>query len=71
MSPEYTNLTPQEVGHKAAELSVSGRPENLMELVLWAQRSALADQAKREMALERMTANAEELGLYEAPNERA
>jgi hypothetical protein len=44
MSPEYTNLTPQEVGHKAAELSVSGRPENLMELVLWAQRAAIAAQ---------------------------
>jgi hypothetical protein len=32
-----------------------------------AQRRALADQAKREMALERMVANAEELGLYNEP----
>lgn len=64
MSPDYTNLTPQDVGHKAAYLGVSGNPEALMEFVLWAQRSALADQAKREAALQRMTANAEELGLY-------
>jgi len=61
MSPEYTTLTPQQVGHKAAELCVSGRPENLMELILWAQRAAIAAQA-----LDRMTANAEELGLYDA-----
>lgn len=46
MSPEYTNLTPQEVGHKAAELCVSGRPENLMELVLWAQR--MAEKTKQQ-----------------------
>jgi hypothetical protein len=48
VNPEYTNVTTQEVGHKAAELSVSGRPENLMELILWAQRRALAHTTTKE-----------------------
>ncbi|MDP9651944.1 hypothetical protein [Paraburkholderia caledonica] len=50
MSPEYTSLTTQEVGRKAAELCVSGRPENLMELVLWAQQALLAAQIQPEPA---------------------
>ena len=45
MSPEYTNLTPQQVGHKAANLGVSGNPEALMEFCLWAIRSASSNQA--------------------------
>ncbi|MFM0141768.1 hypothetical protein [Paraburkholderia sp. RL18-085-BIA-A] len=49
MSPEYTHdLTPQEVGNKAANLNISGRPENLMELVYWAQRRALAHTDSKE-----------------------
>jgi hypothetical protein len=69
MSPEYTNLTPQAVGHKATNLNISGTPEALMELCVWAQRSA--DQAKREAALGRMVANAEEIGLYNEPEKAA
>lgn len=51
MSPEYTELTPQQIGHKAANLNVSGSPEALMEFALWAQRAiAQADdeRIKRE-----------------------
>ena len=47
MSPEYTNLSTQEVGNKAAALNISGKPESLMELVLWAQR-ALAHTTQKE-----------------------
>jgi hypothetical protein len=48
MSPEYPDLTTQEVGTKAAALNISGRPENLMELVVWAQRRALAHTATKD-----------------------
>jgi hypothetical protein len=69
MSPEYTNLTPQQVGRAAANLNISGTPEALMELCVWAQRSA--DQAKRDAAMDRMVADAEELGLYNEPEKAA
>lgn len=48
MSPEYTNLTTQEVGKKAALLNISGKPESLMELIVWAQQAALASVAAKE-----------------------
>jgi len=64
MNPEYTDVTQQEAGHAAANLGISGRPEALMEFVLWIWRRALADRAAREAALGRMVANVEELGLY-------
>ena len=67
MSPEYTKLTPQQVGHQAANLNVSGSPEALMQFVLWAQRSALADHAKREMALTELMRLSEEMGAYDLP----
>lgn len=48
MSPEHTDLTTQEVGAKAAMLNISGKPESLMELIVWAQRRALAHTATNE-----------------------
>lgn len=48
MSPEYTDLTTQEVGTKAAALNISGKPESLMELIVWAQRRTLATGGKED-----------------------
>lgn len=64
MNPEYVNVTPQQVGHKATNLGISGTPEALMEFAFWAQRMALAEKARRDLALDKMVANAESLDLY-------
>lgn len=48
MNPEYVNVTPQQVGHKAANLGISGTPESLMEFALWVERMALASRNSDE-----------------------
>ena len=53
MNPEYTDVTQQEAGHAAANLGISGRPEALMEFVLWAQRRVPAAQNLTEETKEK------------------
>lgn len=65
MSPEYTDLTTQEVGTKAAALNISGRPESLMEFIVWAQRRALASTALSEI-----TQASEAIGGYDLAEDK-
>jgi hypothetical protein len=53
-----------EVGPKMTELGCADRIERIIALLDWAQRRALADRDARELALDRMVADAESLDLY-------
>jgi hypothetical protein len=46
-------------------------PDKMARILQEAQRRALADQAKRDASMDRMVADAEELGLYNEPEKAA
>jgi hypothetical protein len=70
--PEPTSLlcdiTHREMLDWMADNGIFCSPDKMARILQEAQRRALADQAKRDAAMDRMVADAESLNLYEEAN---